>query len=227
MRIHVLQHVAFEGPGSMAEDFSRSSYPIMTTHWYRGDAAPALDTFDVLIIMGGPMGVYDEMEYPWLGTEKTLIRAAIECNKIVIGICLGAQLIACASGAKVTRNPHREIGWFPLIPREENDPIVKAFNDIEVFHWHGDTFELPDRAVLLASSKACQHQAFRLGNSVFGFQFHLETTFESAAALIKHCVEDLDNSQYVQDAGVILQDEQKFARINCAMSEVLRLILKI
>lgn len=225
MRIQTLQHVPFEDIGSMAQDFQQAGYPVNTTHWYRGDSAPSLDSFDVLIVMGGPMGVYDEAAFPWLREEKALIKAAIEAGKKVIGICLGAQLIACVCGATVSRNPHREIGWFPLTRQAPDEPIARLLDGVEVFHWHGDTFDLPAGAVWLASSDACRNQAFRLGNSVFGFQFHLETTPTSAAALLEHCGDELDGSRYVQSAARFTGNPAAFAQINRLMSAVLREIL--
>jgi GMP synthase (glutamine-hydrolysing) len=228
MRIQAFQHVAFEDIGSMRQDLLKAGFRLSTTHWYLGDKAPILDSFDALVVMGGPMGVYDEQEYPWLAEEKGLINSAIDAGKIVLGICLGAQLIACARGAKVTRNPQKEIGWFPLTlqPYLEHNPIAQALNSIDVFHWHGDTFALPAGATWLASSDACQHQAFSLGDNVFAFQFHLETTRDSASALIDNCAEELDGSLYVQDAEAILHSEERFAQINRVMSEILRVIFK-
>lgn len=228
MRIHSLQHVPFEDIGSMAKDFLARAYSLTTTHWYRGDHAPELNTFDTLVVMGGPMGIYDEADYPWLAEEKRLIKNAIAANKTVIGICLGAQLIADALGAKVTRNTHKEIGWFPLLfPNEAmNHPIAQILAKYaEVFHWHGDTFALPEHATLLARSEACAHQAFSFNDRVYGFQFHLETTPASAQALITHCTEDIDGSRYTQSAAEIMHDPEKFLHINQAMSEVLDVIL--
>lgn len=226
MRIHSLQHVPFEDIGSLAQDIG--AHTLTTTHWYKGDSAPALDSFDVLIVMGGPMGVYDDAIYPWLSEEKALIAAAIKAGKKILGICLGAQLIACVLGAKVTRNPQREIGWFPLqISAEAREhPIAKILAECQtVFHWHGDRFEIPAQAQLLAASEACAHQAYVIDNQVYAFQFHLETTETSAQALIEHCAEDLDSSRYVQNADEILQDKTKFGAINKAMSAVFRQLL--
>lgn len=223
MRIHSLQHVPFEDIGSLTQDIAANGYSLTTTHWYKGDSAPALDSVDVLIVMGGPMGVYDDDIYPWLAEEKAFIAAAIAAGKKIMGICLGAQLIACVLGAKVTRNAHREIGWFPLqiTAGAIDHPIAKILAEChQVFHWHGDTFEIPPQAQLLASSEACAHQAYVIDNQVYGFQFHLETTETSATALIENCSEDLDNSTYVQNANKILQDKTKFAAINKAMSAV-------
>jgi len=224
MRIHSLQHVHFEDIGSMARDFQTRGFHLSSTHWYRGDDAPDLAQFDALIVMGGPMGIYDEDEYPWLADEKMLIKNAIAAGKIVLGICLGAQLIADVLGGKVTRNAHKEIGWFPLdiIPQAASHPIAKVLARYpEVFHWHGDTFALPEGAVWLAKSEACAHQAFSYKDHVVGFQFHMETTPASAQALITHCAADIDGSVYTQTAENILANTQKFAQINRAMSEVI------
>ncbi|HSC68357.1 MAG TPA: amidotransferase [Cellvibrio sp.] len=227
MRIQSLQHVPFEDIGSMATDFRNRGYSLSTTHWYKGDRAPDLDSFDALIVMGGPMGIYDEAIYPWLADEKILIKNAIAAGKIVLGICLGAQLIADVLGAKVTRNAYKEIGWLPIniSPAATSHPVAQVFaRHPEVFHWHGDTFALPPRAVHLASSEGCANQAYCYADKVFGFQFHLETTPESARALIEHCAEDIDGSRYTQSAQIILASDDKFAQINRTMSEVIGII---
>jgi GMP synthase-like glutamine amidotransferase len=221
MRIQVLQHVPFEGPASLADDFSRRGYPVATTHWYAGDPSPALDSFDGLVVMGGPMGVNDEADFAWLAEEKALIRAAIEVQKPVLGICLGAQLIASALGAPVTRNPEREIGWFPLKSTGAQSPFADIFaNNPEVFHWHGDTFALPAGAVLLAGSQACAHQAFSIGDRVLALQFHLETTEQSARALVAECSNELDASRYVQSAEEMLARPERFTATNQLMTRV-------
>lgn len=223
MRIHSLQHVAFEDIGSLTRDIESRGFTLTTTHWYKGESAPDLSEFDALIVMGGPMGVYDEDIYPWLTTEKALIKRAIGAGKKVMGICLGAQLIADVLGASVSRNKYREIGWFPISTHAstEQHPVAAILNRCKtVFHWHGDTFELPANAQLLASSEACQHQAFVIGNQIYGFQFHLETTETSANNLLTHCADDLDNSTYVQTAEDIMSNPKHFHAINSAMSEV-------
>lgn len=228
MRIHSLQHVPFEDIGSLLTDIQTKGHSLTTTHWYKDDLAPAIDSFDLLIVMGGPMGVYDDDIYPWLAPEKELIAKAIAAGKKVMGICLGAQLIACVLGAKVTRNAHREIGWFPLeINPNSNHPIASILADCKnVFHWHGDTFALPPQAQLIASSQACANQAYVIDNQVYGFQFHLETTEKSASALIQHCAEDLDNSTYVQSAEEIMQAKENFIAINKSMSAIFNQWLK-
>jgi GMP synthase-like glutamine amidotransferase len=230
MRIHHLQHVPFEGLGSMEPYFLQREHKLSSTHFYKGDPIPSTDDFDWLIVMGGPMGVHDDLAYPWLTGEKTLIRKSLDAGKIVMGICLGAQLIADVLGAKVSKNAHQEIGWYPI--ERKMDPGESALADtfpktLDVFHWHGDTFEVPQGAKLLASSQACRNQGFILDNRVVGLQFHLETTPESAAALVKHCARELDGSKYVQSGAEMLSGEERFKRINRVMTSLLKKIEKI
>lgn len=224
MRIHCFQHVPFEGIGSMANDFAARNFSVTTTHWYDNETAPDSHTFDALIVMGGPMGIYDEAIYPWLAAEKNAIKDTIAAGKIVLGICLGAQLVADVLGGKVTRNAHKEIGWFPLNiqPVAVDHPIAHILAKYpQVFHWHGDTFAIPSGAIHIASSQGCANQAYVYNEKVYGFQFHLETTPASAKALIENCAEDIDGTHFTQSAQTMLSDEKKFASINNAMSEII------
>lgn len=217
MRIHSFQHVPFEGLGSLAGEFESRRWPVTTTHWYRGERAPALEQFDWLVVMGGPMNIDEETQYPWLTAEKQVIRTAIDAGKTVIGICLGAQLIAAALGARVLPGEHREIGWFDLTraPGAEQSPLAGLLPErFPAFHWHGDRLELPEGARLIASSEACRNQIFSVGERVLGFQCHLETTPESARALIEHCTDELDGSRYVQSREAIMAEPERFAAIN-------------
>jgi GMP synthase-like glutamine amidotransferase len=224
MHIHHLQHVAFEGLGSMAPYFLSKGFQLSATHLYLDQSPPPLDTLDWLIVMGGPMGANDETKYAWMATEKTYIQKAVSAGKVVLGICLGAQLIAAVLGARVFKNSHREIGWFPIQKTEQakTSALAEVFpQQTEVFHWHGDTFEIPRGSTLLASSEACDHQGFVLDNRVVGLQFHLETTPASARALVENCGHELDNSRYVQTAEQIQADGPKFERINTIMAALL------
>lgn len=223
MRIHYLQHVPFEGLGSIEGHLLQQGHQLSATHLYRQQPLPELDRFDALIVMGGPMGVSDETDYPWLTPEKALIARAIAAGKKVLGICLGAQLIADALGAKVYRNCCVEIGWWPVTQTE-----AAAANDLELlpanylpFHWHGDTFDLPDGAIHLAQTVACRHQAFTIAGQVIGLQFHLETTPDAALNLIKHCGDELDGSRYVQTAEQMLADTEHFTVSNRLMAGLL------
>lgn len=224
MHIHYLQHVPFEGLGSMERWFRQRGHHITATHLYRAESLPSIDNIDWLIVMGGPMGVNDEDQCAWLAEEKAFIGRAIEQGKMVLGVCLGAQLIAEVLGAPVTKNLHREIGWFPLAISDaaKTTAIGKILPDqSEVFHWHGDTFAVPAGAVPLASSLACENQGFIYDNRVIGLQFHLETTYESARDLTTYCADELDGSKYVQSAQQILQEPARFARINQLMGDIL------
>jgi GMP synthase-like glutamine amidotransferase len=203
MRIHVLQHVPFEGPAAIAHWAEARGHSLAVSHLYAGDPPPDLDSFDRLVIMGGPMSVVDEAEHSWLEHEKARIEESIHSGKSVVGICLGAQLLAEALGARVSRNPHKEIGWLPVTLTEaaRAHPLCADLPMTQqVFQWHGDTFELPDGAVHLASSEACEQQAFLYENRLLGLQFHLESTPESVDALCEHCADELFPGPYVQTA---------------------------
>lgn len=216
MKIHYIQHVPFEGLGTIEKWTEENNFPVTGTKLYESHQFPSMDSFDTLIIMGGPMGVYDEDKHPWLIEEKNFIKKAIEAEKKVIGICLGAQLIADVMGAKVYKNPHREIGWFPLnLTREVLSS--KAFEGFPVspvvFHWHGDTFDLPDGSVLIGSTPACRNQGFILGDKIIGMQFHMDTTNKGAEDLIEHCRDEIITGDYIQDAGFMLEQHRYFNRL--------------
>lgn len=224
MRVHCLQHVSFEGLGSIAPWLAQHGCEVSTTRLDLGAPLPPLDELDWLIALGGPMSVNDEAAYPWLPSEKRLIGAAVRGNKIVLGICLGAQLIASALGASVQPNGQREIGWFPIQrtgdgARCELGRLLPPA--LEVFHWHGERLNLPNGAVHLARSAACDAQAFSYGDRVLGLQFHLETTPAAAAALIASCAGELSEGPYVQQPRAMLARPDRFTRINQVMAGVL------
>lgn len=227
MKIHHLQHVPFEDLGSIESVLREKGHQLSATHLYKNEPLPTVDDLDWLIVMGGPMGIYDETVYPWLKPEKRFIDAVIDSGKIVLGICLGAQLIADVLGAKVYKNRHREIGWFPINPTPEADDTILSTampQRLEGFHWHEDTFDIPKGATILAESEACNNQGFIMDNRVVAFQFHLETTFQSARSLIDNCRNELDGSQYVQSASEILANNQRFSTINRVMASVLEVL---
>jgi len=224
MNIHYLQHVPFEGLGSIEAWLKTGNHRLTDTRLYQNDPLPEMADFDWLIVMGGPMGVDDEDQYPWLKQEKQFIQQAIGSGKIVLGICLGAQLIAAALGAKVYKDKNPEIGWFNIDRHSEAEGTILSAVlplQMEVFHWHGDTFDIPVGAQSLAFSVACQNQGFIFDNRVVGLQFHLETTPEIARELVNNCRNELDESRYVQSEGEILADPEKFFRINQIMADIL------
>ena len=224
MRVQVLQHVPFEGLGAIEPWLAVRDAQIGWTRFFEDPRIPAPDAYDWLIVMGGPMSVNDEAARPWLRDEKRAIAAAIGAGKTVLGVCLGAQLIASALGANVKPGREREIGWFEIerVADPAAHPIARAFPPrAEAFHWHGETFELPPGALHLARSEACDAQAFVLGPRVVGMQFHLETTPESVAALVRHCPEDLGADRYVQSSDQMLRDAARFARLHEVLEAML------
>ncbi len=225
MRAHYLQHVPFEGLGSIEAWLDARGARVTSTQLYaEGARFPDPAAVDLLVVMGGPMSVNDEAELPWLVAEKRFVAAVIAAGKPVLGVCLGAQMIASALGAAIYPNPEPEIGWFEIapVPKAPVSPFAALFAEpIRVFHWHGETFDLPPGATLLAESEACRHQAFAIGDRVLGLQFHLETTPASARALVEHCGDELAPARFVQSADEILGDPEKFRRANQAMSLVL------
>ncbi len=201
MRIHYLQHVPFESTAYIDEWAMIKHHKLTSIKMYEGFELPQLDAIEWLIIMGGPMGVNDDKTFPWLKDEKRYIEDAIAAGKPVVGICLGAQLIADVLGAKVYKNDYKEIGWFPVERTEdarESSVFAGVPDSFYAFHWHGDTFDIPSGAIWTARSEACAHQAFEYNKKVIGLQFHLESTRESIGNLIHNCHSDIDGSQYTQ-----------------------------
>lgn len=225
MRVQVLQHVPFEGLGSIGPWLERRGHTVTWTRLHQGEAFPEPGSFDLLIALGGPMSVNDEAELPWLAPEKRFLAETIAAGRAgVLGICLGAQLIAAARGAKVLPSREREIGWHPVtrVAVAADHPCAWLLpSRLEAFHWHGETFELPEGAVQLARSEACEQQAFAVGDRVIGLQFHLETTPASARALIEHCPADLAPARFVQAAAEMLRDPERFAVIEEAQERLL------
>lgn len=177
-KLLVCQHVAHEALGTLAPLFKGAGFRIRYVNFGRHpDLKPSLDGYHGLVILGGPMNVDETSIHPHLAFEVTMIEEALKQNIPILGICLGAQLIAKALGARVAKNPVKEIGWYDISITAEgkNDPILKHFKPVEkIFQWHGDTFDIPAGALHLLSSELCLNQAFRFGDRVYGFQFHLE-----------------------------------------------------
>lgn len=209
MRIHCFQHVAFENLGAIASWAAQNNHSVTYTRFYENEPEfPKLTSFDFLIVLGGYMNVDEETQFPWLKEEKACIKKAIEAQKKVLGICLGSQLIASALGSKVMQNSEPEIGFFPLHFSDKalaNGLFDHFKNPCEVFQWHGDTFEIPENALILASSAACKNQGFWIENQVLALQFHLEMTEELLHEMLKHDGHELiENRNYIQTKAEII-----------------------
>ena len=180
MKVLVLRHVLHEHLGTLAEALIANNITYEYVNFYENENPDvSLNDISGLIILGGPMNVYETDQYLFLEMEDRLIKQAIERDVPILGICLGAQLIAKALGAKVIKNKEKEIGWYPLKITEEGskDRLFMHFNNEEiVFQWHGYTFEIPKVGVRLAESSMCTNQAFRYRDNVYGLQFHIEVT---------------------------------------------------
>ena len=220
MKLHYLQHVPFEDLARIEDWATDRGHEISRTQLYDGQKLPGMDEFDWLVIMGGPMNIYEEDKYPWLAGEKRFIRDAIISNKIVLGICLGGQLIADVLGCNVRRNSCKESGWHSvkLTPEGQKSRIFNVLpNTFMALHWHGDTFEIPPEALRTAESEACANQAFALGKAV-GLQFHLESSIDSIEHLIKNCGDELVEGKYIHSPQEILSHIDRFPEINRLMA---------
>lgn len=223
MKFHYLQHVAFENPGIILEWIEENNHTVTCTRLDLSESLPQEADFDALIVMGGPMNIYEEEQYPWLKAEKTFIKKAINDKKFVLGICLGAQLIADVIGGQVKRNQQVEIGWFPIeacgmghdvLPELSQKPVV--------FHWHGDFFtDLPEDAIIFAKSQACPNQGYVYRDKVFGFQFHLENTAQIINDLVENCGDEMIPGSFVQVAEEVLNQTEKIKGNNLMMKAFL------
>lgn len=201
MKIVWLQHESFEGPGYIREWADARGHGISGVMAFERHPLPSLDSFDLLVVMGGPMSVHDDTLFPWIMNEKRLLRDAIVAGKSVLGICLGAQLLADALGAGVRKNLYREIGWFDvrLSGAGRKTRLGKLLpKEFRAFHWHGDTFDVPAGAIHLGSSDACANQGFIWADRVVALQFHNEVTADSIRDLSGACMDEIDGSLFVQ-----------------------------
>jgi len=222
MRVHWLQHADFEDLGCIGPWLESQGHTVGGTPLHAGAAPPPVSAFDALIVMGGPMNIYEEQRHPWLRGEKALIGEAVAAGRRVLGVCLGAQLLADVLGGPVTRNAESEIGWFPLELTADGrrSPFFAGLPPrFTGFHWHGDTYALPPGAECLATSEACAQQAFALGTRVLGLQFHLEVTRANAEEWFRH--ERPQPARYVQAPEQILAQRDRFEENNRWMRAIL------
>jgi GMP synthase (glutamine-hydrolysing) len=221
-RVLALQHAAHEPLGTIETVLHERGIEHTMVRPYDGERVPrTTEGFDGLVVMGGPMGVYEAERFPFLADELQLIRSALEAEVPMLGICLGAQLLAAAAGARVYASGRQEIGWYPLTlsPEGEADQLFAGLpGEIDAFHWHGDTFDAPPGSVLLASSAMTPRQAFRLGKHAYGLQFHLEVTpsiveeFAVSSTQELH-VHGIDPRALMQGAGRFGMELERIARV--------------
>lgn len=219
LRIHCIQHVAFEKPAVIEDWAIENEHQITFTHIYKKEVLPEIENIDFLLIMGGPMSVYEEEKYPWITKELNYIKDCIQTGKAVLGICLGAQFIARALDAKVYRGPAKEIGWFPVQFMDTMDGILPDAQT--VFHWHGDTFDIPEGALHLASSSVVPNQGFIYNETTIALQFHLEVKEESVKIMLDKCRNDLTDDPYVQSSENISNQRAYYSENNKIMRNLL------
>lgn len=220
MNIHVLQHAEWETIGVIDKWLLEKGYTYTTTKLYNGENLPKYK-IDFLIVMGGPMGIFDDETYSWLKEERKFIKQAIYSDARVLGICLGSQFIAHALGAKVFAGKEKEIGFFD-VKKSNNHNISNSFpNVFEVFHWHGDTFETPNNAINLFSSELTKNQGFIYNEKVVALQFHLEVGIEEIEGFIKNGESELEPSKYIQTKNEILNQNFNFYKPNSYLFNIL------
>jgi len=232
VKILLLQHDPLDGPGALLEWAAERGHAVESCMICKGESLPPIESFDLLVSLGGPMGAYDEEKHPWLVAEKEYLRQTLAAGKKILGLCLGCQLLADALGGKAFRHTHKEFGWQPIEPTEDGmewfrqEDELKSLQDSKkdrglalnpysedsflAFQWHGDTYSLPPGAVQLARNEAAEQQAFLLkapeGGKALGLQFHLEWTEQMAREALKEPGVAPPASPYVQSPEEILSD---------------------
>lgn len=229
-RIHFLLHAPFETPAYITTLVNESRHAVSCTCLWESTTFPEPEDIELLVVMGGPMNIYEHDRYPWLIQEKAFLRQVIDKGNKVLGICLGSQLLADALGGTVVRNRCKEIGWYPvtLTKAAMSSPLLHEVPQVIVpLHWHGDTYPPPPGAVMLGSSEACANQGFFFDNRVVGLQFHLEMTQESIEQMISACGDELVSDEFVMTAKEIRGGTGKYLdSAQAVMRQILRNLIE-
>ena len=228
MKMLIITHASFEKPGSILSWALKNNYSVDEVMPYRGQVIPDVSPYDFVVVMGGPQSPLEIDKAPYLVDEIAAIKNAIHQNKRLVGVCLGAQLIGEALGAKTEKSPHREIGCYPLTMLEaaQADPVFKSLpKTIDVMHWHSDMPGIADGAELLAKSEGCPRQIYRYGDRIYGFQCHFELTKELVADMIESCPDDLRTGQYVMTKEQLMN--VNYGEINARMDSVLDYLAQV
>ena len=235
--ILIIKQVEQEGPGLIETFFAANGWGLRTVELSHGEKLPSdFDETGALVVLGGPMNVYEETQYPFLKEEELLIRKALIEEVPVLGICLGAQLLAKTCGARVQKAPHKEIGWYKVEKTGDGkkDALFTTGPDrIQVFQWHEDTFDVPEGAILLAVGKDCKNQAFRVGQNAYGLQFHIEVTEDmirrwlqlEEEAIVEKILRDTKHvrESYHTEAKQILSNFMHIAESSLGLRQVIKL----
>ncbi len=223
MHVHYLKHVPFEGLGNIESLLVERGCKLTRTSLFVDQSFPSIHDIDALIIMGGPMGVYDEDKFPWLALEKEFIDSVLKREIPVMGICLGAQLIANVLGARVRKNKAEEIGWFPVkrIQIDTHRKFQELPLEFDVLHWHGDTFEIPEGAVNFIESEGCENQAFLYKENVLGLQFHLEMLPSHVEAIYQECGKPEKQGDYIQSLQAMIGPADKFQQAGKILKNII------
>ncbi|MBN2636662.1 MAG: type 1 glutamine amidotransferase [Prolixibacteraceae bacterium] len=221
MRIHYIQHVAHEGLGYIGEWAEQNNHPVTVTKLYEGEPFPEMSDFDLLVVLGGPMSVHDDDKIPWLQDEKSFVVHAITDGKKVLGICLGAQLVAHLLGAEIKKSPNTEIGWFPVKKTTQHTMFADLPDEFTAFHWHGEMFDIPAGAERIFGSEGCDNQGFIYYDEIIGVQFHFETTPEAIEEMLANETIVATDENYVQRAEEIQTKKEYTKAINGYLATIL------
>ncbi len=211
LRFHCLQHISFEGPGIIEKWALENGHSFTFTRFYENDQLPALDDFDFLIIMGGPMSYDDDDIYWWMRKEKAFLKEAIKAGKAALGICLGSQFLAIAAGASGAHGTQQEVGWFPIQFFNQEKTFNFLPDNPTVFQWHGDTFELPKGVVHFAGTKLFPNQGFILNKKIVGLQFHLEVEPASVEAMLQEVGHLIPDQEFTQTPDEIRKENRYYS----------------